>query len=118
MSFVYRYTAGHDGESYVSGQPPRDVLLGPGSTAYFLVAKYRCDGGSIAEASELRVLLPANASPLHIALPAGGGGFGVSALDYCRAYPGDEHVDPGNRIDVSAITATEQAAFAPPDAGL
>jgi hypothetical protein len=111
MPFVYRYPAGHGGELYVSEQPPRRVLLRPGSVAYFLLAKYRCDGGADGEASELQILLPGGTGSMQITLPAGGGGFGVSALDHCRAHPGDQRVDPGNRIEVSAITASRNAAF-------
>jgi hypothetical protein len=73
------------------------VLLRSGSSARFLVAKFRCEFGNDGEASEVRVLLPGSRTQLHIALPAGGGGFGVSALVYCRDFA------PGNRIDVSAI---------------
>lgn len=118
LPFVYRYPARHGGGSYVSEQPPRRVLLRSGSVAYFLVAKYRCDGGASGEASEIRIFLPGNTTPLRRTLSAAGGGFGVSALDYCHTYPGDEPVDPGNWVDVSPITASPSAVFGSTNVGL
>jgi hypothetical protein len=98
LPFVYRYDSGYGAApSVVAGGPARPVLLRPGSFARFLVAKFRCEYGDGREASEVRVLLPGSMTHLHIALPAGGGGFGVSALVYCHGFA------PGNRIDVSAM---------------
>jgi hypothetical protein len=39
---------------------------------------------------------------------------GASELDYCRRYPGDQTVDPGNGVVVSPIEPTLQAALASP----
>jgi hypothetical protein len=39
---------------------------------------------------------------------------GIHELDYCRRYPGDQRVDPGDRVTVSPIEATLNKALAPP----
>jgi hypothetical protein len=107
LPFLYRFSAGHPERHYSSSAPVRAVILRPGASGYFLVAKYRCDAGIAAEASGMRVRLPGVAGALLVALPEGGGGFGVSALDQCRNFPGERSLSPGNRIDVSAVTASE-----------
>lgn len=90
---------------YVSGEPPQPVGVAPGGTAYFFVAKYRCDSAVLGQASELRLALLEKEDRLTVQLPQGG----VGALEYCRRYPGDQTPDPGNWVDVSAIVASPSA---------
>lgn len=115
LPFLYRFSAGHPEPRYPSSAPPHAVLLRPGTSAYFLVAKYRCDAGTTAEASDMRIRLPGVTQALRIALPERGGGFGVSALDHCRNFPGERSLSPGNRIDVSAVTASASETFGKPE---
>ena len=77
-----------------------------GSRGYFLVAKYRCDGGILRRATLIRMRLPGTRKVLTVGLTAPG----VNELDYCRRFPGEETVDPGNVVTVSPIEATPQAA--------
>jgi len=103
LPFIYHYGHGmYLGVHEPSRLRPTRVLLRPHATAEVLVAKFRCESRGGAEASELRFTLPEQSTPLQISLPAGGGGYGVSALDYCfngRDWP--PHL--GNEIEVSAI---------------
>jgi hypothetical protein len=108
------YARGHrlpfvqlDGRSpYVTHRPPQRVLLGAGARAYFLAAKYRCDGQIAAEASQIRVTLPGSrGTPRRGPLS----GESAGAFDYCRRYPGDSQVDPGNYVSVSPIVGSPAA---------
>ncbi|MGI8713969.1 MAG: DUF4232 domain-containing protein [Solirubrobacteraceae bacterium] len=94
-----------DGGHYVSARRPEPVVLAPGGHAYFLAAKYRCDGRVAYQATIIHVTLARHRQSLTA--DPGAGDFA-----YCRRYPGDARVDPGNRIDVSSIVATRSAAFA------
>ncbi len=58
----FHYAEGHT--QYVTGTQPRPITLAPGSHAYFLVAKYRCDPGDLTAAQIIRVTLAADATPL------------------------------------------------------
>jgi hypothetical protein len=98
LRFVYRL----GGSPYVTANAPRGVVLRPRDRAYALVAKYRCDGGVEHAASRVRIVIPAVAGSLTLALQRPGGG----QLDYCLRYPGDQPVDPGNRVTVSPIEPT------------
>ena len=98
------------GGLYVTKQLPQAVTLGPMRRAYFLVAKYRCDVGILQAADSAHVQLPPAPGALTIGLVQGGGG-----LDYCEsAYPGDQHIDPGNRVTVSPVEASALATFPVP----
>jgi hypothetical protein len=102
LPFVQRDGRG----AYVTHRPPQPVLLGVGARVYFLAAKYRCDGQVAAEASQIRVSLPGGWGTARRApLP----GESVSAFDYCRRYPGDSQIDPGNYVWVSPIVASPAA---------
>lgn len=103
LPFVYAQGGG----TYVTKRSPRRVRLDSGARAYFLVAKYRCDGGVQDTARSIRVALTGQQSRFALRL----GRAGAGGLDYCRRYPGDERVDPGNRVAVSPIEASQQAAF-------
>jgi hypothetical protein len=101
LPFVYR----HGGGPYVTRQTPRPVILAPSASAYFMLAKYRCDGKTLSAATELGVG--------HLGL---GGTWGldlashhVDDLDYCSRYPGDARVDRGNYVYVSPLEPTISA---------
>lgn len=112
LPFVYR----DGGGQYLTARGPQRVTIRPGSRAYVLVAKYRCDGAVVSSSTSIRLLLPGSemgALTLHLRGP------GVGGLDYCRRYPGDAKIDPGNRVAVSPIVpsvadATAQAPAPPP----
>ncbi len=101
LPFVYERSGG-----YVTRHKPHRVILASGSHAYFFVAKYRCDGGDLHTTTEIRVALPSRGGQLTITLNQG-----ETGLDYCKRYPGDQPVDPGNRIDVSPIEAMARATM-------
>jgi hypothetical protein len=105
LPFDYRYEVPHAGELWRS----RPVLLRPDEVAYFFVTQFRCEGKSGYEASEMHALLPAAKRTLDVALPAGGGAYGVSTITYCTAPPGDARREPGNRIEVTVIHAIRPA---------
>jgi hypothetical protein len=106
LAFVYRRGGGH----YVSARRPQRVLLRPGSHAFFLEAKFRCDGGVIGAASEIRARVPDGAGFLRLRLAGRGV---VGALDYCGSYSGGRHPDPGNTVEVSPLTASAGAVLPP-----
>jgi Protein of unknown function (DUF4232) len=103
LPFRYDYPAGTGRETYVSGKSAQAVLLRSGSVAFFDVAKFRCESGGGAEATEMHILLPGSARTLTIALPAGGG-YGVNVLTYCGGS-NTAATHAGRHIDVSAIIA-------------
>jgi hypothetical protein len=98
----FRYS--HHSE-YVTTATPRPVTLRPGTAAYVLVAKYRCDIGSVSNVAAIRLTLP---GPDHIVLVGRvpDSGYGVSVLSYYQGGPDD----PGQLVGVSPIAATIQAA--------
>lgn len=95
----FRYTRGHS--PYMTSNPPRRVVIGPGVTAWVLVAKYRCDVGGAASASVLRLYPPDAYGYLDLRIDTA---YGVSGLDYCS---GGSH-DPGNTVGVSPVGAGSQ----------
>ncbi len=97
LPFVQR-----NGGGYVTRRPSKRVLLEVGAQAYFLAAKYRCDGQVAAEASSVDVSLPGGTGRVTDVLPSG---ESVYAFDYCRRYASDARVDPGNYVDVSPVVA-------------
>src|SRR6202011_1567464 len=103
LAFVY--LAG--GGPYVTRRKPQRITLGPGRHAYFIVAKYRCDGGVRYTTTSMAVLLPGTTGALTLDVRE----QGVGGLDYCKQYPGDQPVDPGNRVTVSPLEASLSAAL-------
>jgi len=97
LPFVYLDGGGW----YVTKRAPQRVTLAPGQHGYFLVAKYRCDGGILATATSIRVLLPTGTSPITLDVSD----QHAAELDYCKRYPGDQPIDPGNRVNLSPIEA-------------
>lgn len=98
LAFVYL----NGGGMYVTTRKPQPVTLRRGRPAYFLVAKYRCDGGVLSTATTIRVQLPGMLATVTLRLS----GPGVGGLEYCKRYPGDQPVDPGNRVAVSPVEAS------------
>lgn len=98
----FQYAEG--GGAYVTSGHPATVVLAPQSTAYVLVAKYRCDLGIARTAATIRLTLPsghgqvfAAREPVGIPGPAG--------LSYCQGGPHD----PGQLVTVSPIEPTALA---------
>jgi len=100
------FVLSNGGGQYVTKRKPQRFTLRPGRSGYFLVAKYRCDGAILHTATSVRVLLPATTGALTLDLNRPGAG----GLDYCKRYPGDGRVDPGNRVVVSPIEPTVATA--------
>jgi hypothetical protein len=98
----FHYLHGHS--QYVTSAHPRTVVLPPGTSAYVLVAKFRCDLGDDQDAATIRITIP---GPGHGAVTAraASNASGVSALFYCRGGPNG----PGQIIAVSPIEPTRQA---------
>jgi hypothetical protein len=74
------------------------------------VAKYRCDAKILDRADLARLTLPHRRGSISIALRRPG----VSELDYCGRYPGDEPVNPGNRVAITPIEPTLALALTSP----
>jgi hypothetical protein len=77
VALPFRYSRG--GGTYVTRAAPRLVTLRPGGAAWFLVAKYRCDLGTIAAATSMTVTLPGAGTGSRMPGPYS------SSMDYCRA---------------------------------
>ena len=102
----FRYERG--GGPYVTGEPSRAVVLAPGASAHFVLAKYRCDlgpGSAVANrrwlATTASVRLPGQSlvRELPAAFPST-----AYAIAYCP-LSGDEL---GNTIAVSPVEARLQ----------
>ncbi|GAA1241909.1 DUF4232 domain-containing protein [Oryzihumus leptocrescens] len=99
----FRYT--HGQSQYVTHARPASVLLPPAASAYFLVAKYRCDMEVVSHASSVRVSLGSDLATL-----AGPTSGGVGILAYCLGAP----TEPGRAVDLSPIEATPGATLGTP----
>jgi hypothetical protein len=82
----------------VTHRSPDMVNLPPGSSAYILTNKYRCDLGDIDVATSVRVIPPDESEPLSVPLPQDSVG-----MAFCG------HGDPGSTLDVSPVEPTAQA---------
>jgi hypothetical protein len=87
--------------NYVSTAGPRPVVLAPGRSAFFLIAKYRCDGQTAAVADRLVVHVAAGRALMVVGQGA--------AFAYCRPFSANPREDPGNVVEVSAIDASAAA---------
>lgn len=94
----FRYTQGQS--PYVTHARPASVLLPPTASAYFLVAKYRCDVRVVSQASTIQVSLGSDRAKL-----VGPTTGGVGILAYCLGEP----TEPGRTVDISPIEATPGA---------
>jgi Protein of unknown function (DUF4232) len=104
IALPFRYTKG--GGPYVTRGRPRTVVLAPGSSAHVLVAKYRCDIGTAATATTIRLTLPGARGATFTGREAVGGP-GSPDLSYCRGGPHDS----GQAVAVSPIEPSQQGAF-------
>lgn len=77
------------GGGYIGAVPTSPVMLQPGSAAYVLVAKYRCDLAGTIAATGVRVSLPGGGNTTILALDPG---HVMGAIENC----GDPE-DPGGR---------------------
>lgn len=89
----FRYT--HKPTQYVPRQQPKPVILVPGqAAASLLVAKYRCDGGDLAHAATIEIII----SGERLTAP-----IGNPEIAYCHGGPHD----PGQVVAVSAFQHTQ-----------
>jgi hypothetical protein len=72
VALSLRYSRG--GGTYVTRAAPELVTLRPGGAAWFLVAKYRCDLGTIATATSVTVTLSGAATGYRMPAPYGSTG--------------------------------------------
>lgn len=83
---------------YVTSRPAQTLSLPPGSSAYVLVAKYRCDEQPSTEIDVLRLAMPQGGTA-NVDLPTG---IGMGVLDYCLAASDAA----GRYLAVSPIAST------------
>ena len=105
IALPFRYTKG--GGTYTTHNKPATVVLAPGASAYVLVAKYRCDLGTVRTAATIQLTVPA-AGPIPFVGREAVGGSGSLGLSYCRGGPDD----PGQVVAVSPIEPTQRATRA------
>lgn len=97
----FKYT--WSGTQYVTHASPSVVVLRPGSRAYFLVAKYRCDIGNAMGAATIHVYPPNTKQQLiGRASPSGAATFA-----YCKGGT----KDPGQLVEVSPVEASSRATL-------
>lgn len=104
LHFVYRRGGGR----YVTARKPTTVTLKPFGHAYFVVAKYRCDGRIASAATVMYISRIGLGGAAEVELAANH----ITGIDYCARYPGDQKVDPGNYVTVSPIEPTPAATLA------
>jgi len=96
----FRYRDG--GGPYLPGAGPRLVRVRPGRMVWFIVAKYRCDVGTLASATAIDVRLPGSdrwqSLPLRHRY--------VGWIGYCRRASGSRRPDPGNTVAMTPVSAT------------
>jgi hypothetical protein len=105
VALPFRYTNG--GGAHATHNKPATVALAPGASAYVLVAKYRCDLGTVRTAATIQLTVPA-AGGVTFAGREAAGGSGSVGLSYCRGG----RDDPGQIVAVSPIEPTQQATRA------
>jgi uncharacterized protein DUF4232 len=76
IPFVYS----HRGDTMVTSRPPRTVPLRPGSSAYVLLDKFRCDLGDRRVSTRVRLWI--EGSPMH------GASVALSAMRIALCKPG------------------------------
>lgn len=97
----FKYT--WSGTQYVKNAAPHMVVLNVGDSAYFLVAKYRCDLGIAMESTTIRMYPPNTKSQLV----GRSGTSSVSGFAYCKGGA----KDPGQLVGVSPLAATPFSLF-------
>lgn len=96
----FRYTDG--GGPYLPAAPPKLHTIRPGARVWFIVAKYRCDAGTLASATAITVHLPGVAGTRTLLLRHRYAGW----IGYCRKFKRNGPPDPGNKVAISAISVT------------
>jgi len=82
------------------GPAPQRVDIAPGSAAFVMVSKYRCDSGDIDTAVSLRLIPPDDTTSMAVSIQ------GQTDLSYCG--PGD----PGSELDISPVEPSAAATTA------
>ena len=82
------------------GPAPQRVGLPPGSAAFVVVSKYRCDSGDKDTAVSLHLIPPDDTTSMTVSIQ------GAQNLSYCG--PGD----PGSELDISPVEPTPAATTA------
>jgi uncharacterized protein DUF4232 len=98
VGLPFRYSRG--GGTYVTRTAPGLVTLRPGGAAWFLVAKYRCDLGTLSTATSMTVTLPGARTGYRMPAPHS------SSMDYCRGG----RSDPGQLVTISPVVASPASA--------
>lgn len=93
----FHYVDGHT--QYVTSRPPEAVVLSPHDAGWVLIAKYRCDVGSMRRAIRVTLTLSQPKVALTLALPHH---YGIQSLDYCVGGANDL----GQTVATSPITAS------------
>jgi hypothetical protein len=98
----FKYVRGGKTAFYVTQASPKTVVLPPGGHAFFLVAKTDCTLGYVMFAAKIRVYPPNGTRQLvgRAFLPVG-----ASTIAYCKGGT----KDPGQRVEISPVAATERA---------
>jgi hypothetical protein len=82
------------------GPAPRRVDIAPGSAAFVMVSKYRCDSRDLDTAVSLHLIPPDDTTSMAVSIQ------GQTDLSYCG--PGD----PGSELDISPVEPTAAATTA------
>lgn len=82
------------------GPAPQRVAIAPGSAAFVMVSKYRCDSGDIDTAVSLRLIPPDDTTSMALSIQ------GQTDLSYCG--PGDS----GSELNISPVEPTAPATTA------
>jgi hypothetical protein len=96
MPFTYHW----GGTDWGTRGRPRRVELLPGSVAWFIVGKYRCDGRELQLAKSISVIAPNTSTGARLRLPPGPFQPGYA---YCKATTGPNRHDPGNTIEIGPL---------------
>ena len=88
------------GDVFVTGSAPQRVGVAPGSSAFVLINKYRCDLGDKVTAGTLRLIPPDDTTSMTLGI------VGLMDLSYCG--PGD----PGSTLEISPVEPTSSATTA------
>jgi hypothetical protein len=84
-------------DQYLAAATPKLVLLRAGTTAYVMLAKYRCDLGDLERAARLQLTLPGKGAGPSLSVAVAD-----ADLSVCNGGP----TDPGNSIAVTPIEAS------------
>lgn len=101
LPFIYA----NGGGPYVTTNPPKMVTLKPGGSVLFEVVKYRCDVGTGASASSIRIWLPGVAGSRVLLLPKPYD----EGYSYCSPASPPASSDLGNTVVVSPLVEAPTA---------